>query len=217
MCSAYGWINVGSFCVLTSWLFHGFLAQQLHGILWALEAVFVHVCGRFPWSYHPMESWRQGALKIFSSSFSDSSFPACPLNEGVPQALSRCLILSKTSIRHLVHKPFGPSQKTLDIWSHLVLSQTSMETFGPCQKSLIFGPIQNRSAWTKYAHELLDWTEFQVPFGMDQMAYGCFQQDQMSCRTSRISPTPASLSASTFFKDNFICELRSNSHFFKKK
>lgn len=29
-----------------------------------------------------------------------------------------------------------------------------------------------------------------------------------------ISPTPASLSASTFFKDNFICELRSSSHFY---
>lgn len=31
--------------------------------------------------------------------------------------VSRHLVLSKISIKHLVHKIFGPHQKDLDIWS----------------------------------------------------------------------------------------------------
>lgn len=57
-------------------------------------------------------------MEVFSSSFADSFFPACALNEGVPQEVSRCFILSKKSIRHLIGKTFGPSQKVLVIWSH---------------------------------------------------------------------------------------------------
>ena len=53
----------------------------------------------------------------------------------------------------------------LNLERHLVLLKASMETFGPCQKSLIFGAIQYHLAWTKYAH-------------------GRFGQEQMSCRAS---------------------------------
>lgn len=37
--------------------------------------------------------------------------------------------------------------KVLEIWSYLVLSKTSMKTFVPCQRSLIFGPVQNHLTW----------------------------------------------------------------------
>ena len=82
----------------------------------------------------------------------------------------RHLVLSKMSIRHLVHtkrslifagpfgpvqnihKTFGPLQNVLDIWSYLVLSKTSTETFGSHQKVFdiwscpkLFGMDQIRS------------------------------------------------------------------------
>lgn len=84
----------------------------------------------------------------------------------------------KSSISYLVHakrslifgsvlKPhntFSLWQKIFDIWSHLVLPKMSMETFGLCPWSLIFGPVQNNFIWTKYIYPYFGQNQISRPF-----------------------------------------------------
>ena len=54
-------------------------------------------------------------------------------------------------------------------WRHLVHARGN----------LIFGPVQNHLAWTKYAHGHFG-QDPQGPFSVDQMSHGRFRQDKMS-------------------------------------
>ena len=49
------------------------------------------------------------------------------------------------------------------------------------KRTLIFGPVQNNLAWTKYIHGCFR-TKFQVPafLAVHKMSYRCFEQHQMS-------------------------------------
>lgn len=63
---------------------------------------------------------------------------------------------------HLVHETFGTQQN--GPWN-LVLSKLSVSIFGSCQV-------------------ILDRTKYQRSFGVDQTSYGCFEQNQVSCKVS---------------------------------
>ena len=61
---------------------------------------------------------------------------------------------------------------------HLVLSETSMSIFGPCQMVLDrtkyqrpFG-VDQKSPWTFWTGPNM--TKYQGPFGVDQISHGCF-------------------------------------------
>ena len=88
--------------------------------------------------------------------------------------------------RNFPCRTFGPCQNVLDIWSHLVLSKTSMETLDPCQISLIFAgwfdPIQNVHQTFGPCLKVLDiWSCLKGPYlAWIKYAHGCFGQDQMS-------------------------------------
>ena len=56
-----------------------------------------------------------------------------PEKLGIAQGLIGHLTLPKMSIRYLVYR-----------------------TFGKCQRSLIFGPVQNHWAWAKYAYSCFE-------------------------------------------------------------
>ena len=62
----------------------------------------------------------------------------------------------------LVHETFGTQQN--GPWN-LVLSKLSKSIFGSCQV-------------------ILDRTKYQQSFGVDQTSYGCFEQNQVSCKVS---------------------------------
>lgn len=78
-----------------------------------------------------------------------------------------------------VHKTFGPLQNVLDIWSYLVLSKTSMKTLSPHQKAF---DICSKTIWhgPDILMDILDKIKFQGPFGLNQMSFGHFEQDQIS-------------------------------------
>ena len=97
--------------------------------------------------------------------------------------IRRHLVPCKVSIRHGVHN------KVLDIWSYLILLKMSMETLGPhtqrslifglCPKALGMGQICSWMSWTRLnGADLWAWTKCL----MDQIFYGHFWQEQMSCK-----------------------------------
>ena len=90
--------------------------------------------------------------------------------------VSKHLVLSKTSIRHLVHKMLGPRQNVLEIWSypklpgrHLVHAKRSLifwsrpKPFGMdqiCSWMFWIGPnFKGLLAWTKCLMDILDRTK----------------------------------------------------------
>lgn len=100
------------------------------------------------------------------------------------KSLAGHLVLSKMTIRHLVHtkrslifagpfglvqnihKTFGPLQNVLDIWSYLVLSKTSIEILSLHQKPF---DIWSQTIWHEadILMDILDKIKFQGPFGLN--------------------------------------------------
>lgn len=78
-----------------------------------------------------------------------------------------------------VHKTFGPLQNVLDIWSYFGPIQNihgdtypHQKAFDICSKTIWHGP--------DILMDILDKIKFQGPFGLNQMSFGHFEQDQIS-------------------------------------